>query len=62
MNYIIQDWAGNHLFTDKVFKSFEDGWEFIYDNIDNSTFDKTQNEDDDEYQEYFVINTTLTNI
>jgi hypothetical protein len=53
--YIIKDWAGNHLFIDKKFESFDDGWEFIYENIDNSLYDKTNNDNDDNYQEYYVI-------
>lgn len=53
--FIIIDWAGNHLFTDKTFKSFEDGWNFIYENVDNSKFEETQNDNDDNYQEYCVI-------
>ena len=53
--FIIQDWAGNHLFQDKIFDSFEDGWSFIYENVDNSKFDRTQDENDNEYQEYYVI-------
>lgn len=28
--WIIQDWAGNHLFQDKTFDDFEDGWDFLY--------------------------------
>ena len=52
--YIIKDWNGNHLFTDKTFNSFDDGWDFIYLNVDNSKYDETQNEDDNEYQDYFV--------
>lgn len=27
--WIIQDWAGNRLFYDRTFATFEDGWEFI---------------------------------
>lgn len=56
--YIIEDWAGNHLFKDEVFKSYEEGWEFIYENIDNSVYDETQNENDNEYQDYYVIEKT----
>jgi hypothetical protein len=47
--WIIQDWAGNHLFTDKVFDSFEDGWDFIYENI------KEETEDDGTYDDYYVV-------
>ena len=53
--YIIKDWANNHLFIDKEFNSFEDGWLYIYENIDNSKYNKTGNENDNEYQEYYVV-------
>lgn len=53
--FIIQDWAGNQLFPCKTFESFEDGWDFLYEKIDNSEYDRTQNDNDDNYQEYFVI-------
>lgn len=43
--YIIEDWAGNHLFKDKVFDSFEDGWDFIME----------QFPDEDDLQDYYVI-------
>ncbi len=43
--YIIEDWAGNHLFKDKVFESFEDGWDFIME----------QFPDEDDLQDYYVI-------
>ena len=53
--FIITDWAGNHLLKDKEFETFEDGWEYIYENVDNSKYDETGNEDDNEYQEFYVI-------
>lgn len=53
--FIITDWVGNHLFKDKEFETFEEGWEYIYENIDNSKYDETGNEDDNEYQEYYVV-------
>lgn len=28
--WIIKDWADNHLFRDKTFPTFEDGWDFLY--------------------------------
>jgi len=59
--FIIQDWAGNHLFKDKTFSSFDSAWSFIYANVDNSEYDRTQNMNDDNYQEYFVIETTSLN-
>ncbi len=27
--FIIQDWAGNHMFPSQTFNTFEDGWEFV---------------------------------
>lgn len=46
MKWIIHDWAGNHLFREKVFDSFEDGWERI----------RTQFPDaEDDWQEYYVV-------
>ena len=53
--FIITDWDGNHLFKDKEFETFEEGWEYIYENVDNSKYDETENEDDNEYQEYYVV-------
>ena len=40
--YVIIDWAGNHLFLNKKFETYQDGWDFIYENVDNSLYDKTQ--------------------
>ena len=53
--YHIIDWAGNVMFNNKQFKSFEDGWEYIYTNVDNSLYNKTNNDNDDNYQEYYVM-------
>jgi hypothetical protein len=53
--FIIKDWAGNHLFQDKVFDTFVDGWEFIEQNVDNSLYEATGNDNDDNWQEYFVV-------
>lgn len=44
--FIITDWAGNHLFKNKEFSTFEDGWDFIYENVT----------DEEEYEDLFVIN------
>lgn len=55
MKYIIVDWAGNHLFQEEVFNSYEEGWEYIYANVDNSIYDETENDDDNVYQEYYVV-------
>ena len=55
--FIIQDWAGNRMFPDDAFETFEDAWEFIYENVDNSKYDETGNENDNVYQDIYVINT-----
>ena len=47
--YIIQDWAGNHLFKEHTFTCFETAWDFIYENI------KEEYEDDGTYDDYYVI-------
>jgi hypothetical protein len=49
MKYIIQDWAGNRMFPNNEFDSFEDGWAFIHENIHEET------EDDGTYDDVFVI-------
>ena len=53
--YIIEDWEENRMFPDKEFKSFEDGWEYVYEHVDNSEYDQTDNEDDNVYQDIYVI-------
>jgi len=45
--FIIVDWVNNHLFKDKVFNSFEDGWDFIQENIEDNN--------DNTYDDYYVI-------
>lgn len=47
--FIIIDWANNHLFKDRVFNSFEEGWNFIRENV------KEESEEDGTYDDYFVI-------
>lgn len=49
--FIIQDWAGNHLFKDKVFESFDDGWYFLDVHFDYLG----DREKDIELGEYYVI-------
>jgi hypothetical protein len=53
-HYIIKDWIDNQMFSNKKFNSFDEAWEFIYENVDNSEFDKTGNENDNVYQDIFV--------
>ena len=43
--WIIEDWAGNRLFPDKSFTTFEDGWEFIH----------TQFPNEEDWQELEVV-------
>ena len=52
--WIIEDWAGNRMFPDKTFDSFDDAWDYIYENVDNSKYDESGNEDDNVYQDIFV--------
>ena len=44
--WIIIDWAYNRLFPKMEFESFEDGWDFIYENIED---------EDNAYEDIFVI-------
>lgn len=55
VSFIIQDWAGNRMFPDKTFESFEDGWEFVYENVDNSKFDLSGDDDDSVFQDIYVV-------
>ena len=45
MKFKIVDWMNNRMFPDKVFNTFEDGWEFIYEKIHN----------EEDHQEYYVL-------
>lgn len=47
--FIIQDWAGNRLFPNKEFNSFDEGWAFIDANVEEET------ENDDTFDDYFVV-------
>lgn len=49
MTYIIQDWAGNRMFPNNTFDTFEDCWDFIYENI------KEEVEGDWTYDDVFAI-------
>jgi len=53
--YVIKDWAGNRMFPSKEFKTFEAGRDYITENVPNEKFDQTQNPNDDNHQEYYVI-------
>jgi hypothetical protein len=43
--FVIEDWAGNHLFREKTFDSFQDGWDFIY----------QQFPDEEDLSDYYVV-------
>ncbi len=45
--WMIQDWAGNRMFGDQTFATFQDGWEFIRDKFP----------DEEDWQEMFVVPT-----
>lgn len=47
--YEIRDWTNNLMFDGKEFDSFEDGWEFIYENIIE------EYEGDGTYDDVYVI-------
>ena len=55
MKYQIQDWAGNIKFYGNQFDCFDDAREYLEENVDNSVFEKTGDEDDDELQEFNVV-------
>jgi hypothetical protein len=44
--YAIFDWAGNHLFQEYEFETFEDAWEHLY-----TTFPEMG---EDAFEEYYV--------
>ena len=44
--WIIMDWAYNWLFPRQEFESFEDGWDWIYENIED---------EDNAYADLFVV-------
>lgn len=43
--FVIEDWAGNHLFPHKTFDSFQDGWDFLY----------YQFPDEEDLSDYYVV-------
>lgn len=48
--FIIKDWAGNHLFKENTFETFEDGWDFL-----SQYFEENGMDFEEWAQEYFVI-------
>ena len=56
MEYIIKDSFDNHCFSDKKFKDYESGWEFLYRKYPVIYYpDGTQNDQDEELSEYYVV-------
>ena len=53
--FTIQDWAGNRMFPEMVFDTYEEGWEYIYANVDNTEYDITEDEDYNVYQDIYVV-------
>ena len=43
--FIITDWAGNRIFPNKEFETFEDAWDFIYEEFP----------DEDDLSDFYVI-------
>jgi len=54
MSWIIESWTGRRLFPDRKFDTFEEGWDFIYQNVDNSVYNESQNDNDNVYQDLYV--------
>ncbi len=48
--WIIQDWTGKTCFDGKEFKTFEDGWEFLYRKFEHLSGKELE----DELGEYYV--------
>lgn len=61
--YVIQDWAGNVMFDGQEFKSFEDAWDFLLDQVYkrlglDGAIDLTKEQErilDEELGEYGVV-------
>jgi len=47
--WIIEDWAGNRMFSNEEFETYEEGWEFIYENI------QEEYEGDGTYDDVYVV-------
>jgi hypothetical protein len=54
MRYTVQDWAGNRIFINETFATFEDADEAIWDLI------RSEHDDDESFrQEYFAVKETI---
>jgi hypothetical protein len=52
--YTILDWDGNLKFNGKEFESSDEAWDYIYANVDNSLFEETEDENDNEFAGFYV--------
>lgn len=52
MKYEIRDWMNNLMFGGKEFDSYEEGWSFIYENIEE------EYEGDGTYDDVYVLEKT----
>ncbi len=43
--WMIEDWAGNRVYPDRTFDTYEDAWEFI----------REQHPNEDDWQEFEVV-------
>ena len=55
--YKIIDWAGNHLFRNNTFKTFQDGWDFIYIKFPKNCYCDTCQDckDAEDLGDYYVV-------
>jgi hypothetical protein len=60
MNFIIEDEFGNHCFSQKSFKDYEDGWAFLYQKFPVIYLeDGTQDDQEEELDSYFVVQSKI---
>ncbi len=45
MKWIIKDWAGNKLYKEREFDTFDDAWDLI----------RADHPDEEEHQEFYVV-------
>ena len=50
MKYIIQDWAGNVMFNQIEFETFEDAWSYVYEKFEYLS----DSEAEEQYQDIYV--------
>lgn len=47
--FIIEDWAGNRLYQNRRFESFEAAWDYVYLHFE------PENEDEAKYDDIYVL-------